>query len=144
MRLVGGILESKATEPAGPTLVLSHSASENGTCTMPPLPNPVSPAPVVLDFVQGGPLRGASAVYHKDQSCTAAAPDDGVWLAAPLAGRGSDPMQAETFTGGDGMCVLTSMRNCVRLALRRQRSAAPRRADCYVQGAAAVGDDRFG
>ena len=119
MRLVGGILESKATEAAGPTLVLSHSASEDGTCTMPPLPNPISPAPAVLDFVQGGPLLGASAVCHKDQSCTAAAPDDGARLTAPLAERGSDPMQADASTGGDGMCVLTSVRNCVRLALGR-------------------------
>ena len=144
MRLAGGMQECKAAEHAIPTQGPSHSAPENDTCTMPTLPNAVSPAPVVLDMAQGGRLLGASAVNHKDQSCAASAPDDGAWLAAPLAECGSDQMQSETSTAGGGMCVLTTVCNCVRLALRKQRSAAPRRADGYVQGAAAVGDDNFG
>ena len=90
------------------------------------------------------PEVGASAASHKDRSSAVSAPDEDTCLAAPQAECGCDQMQSETSTAGGGMCVLTIVRNCVGLALRRQRSAAPRRADGYVQGAAAVGDDRFG
>ena len=105
VRLAGGMQECKAAEHAIPTQVLSHSASENGTCTMPTKPNAVSPAPVVLDMAQGGRPFGASAVSRKDQSSAASAPDDDAWLVAPLAERGCDQMQSETFMAGGGMCV---------------------------------------
>merc|ERR1711940_499966 len=141
--LADGMQECKVTIRGIPAQVLSHRASPNGTSTMPTKPKAVFPAPVVLDMAHGGRPLGTSAVGHNDQSCAAPAPDDSACLAAPLAERGSDQMQSETSTAGGGMCVLTIVCNCVRLALRRQRSAAPRRADGYVQGAAAVGDDHF-
>ena len=99
------MLESTASDPMIPTLVRSHSAFEDGTCTVPTKHSAVPPAPAVLDLVRGGPLLGASAACHKDRSSTAAAPDADVRLAAPRAERGSDPMQADTLTGGAGMRV---------------------------------------
>ena len=136
--LADGMQECKVTIRGIPAQVLSHRASPNGTSTMPTKPKAVFPAPVVLDMAHGGRPLGASAVGHNDQSCAAPAPNDSACLAAPLAERGSDQMQSETSTAGCGMCVLTVVRNCVRLALERLRSAASTRADVYVQGSADV------
>ena len=99
------MLESKASDPMIPTLVRSHSAFEDGTCTVPTKHSAVPPAPAVLDLVRGEPLLCASAACQKDRGCTAAAPDADVRLAAPRAERGSDPMQADMLTGGAGMRV---------------------------------------